>query len=227
VTGNNLVVMEDVTRRVVLASMDAKVERPEYRRFTANPFKAVLKDRGRYIAAILTIVRGYLTAGEKSAPDALASFDDYTRFVRGPLVWLGMADPAATMDKLHEADPVLVGLRSVMAAWEAAIGLNKPMTAAGAIEAAQSQEFEDTPANETEAAKKAREGRDKTLRDAKHALGLALSGISRNGTKVTPRELGFWLGRHANGIAGGKCFKGKVDSHSKVTLWTLEGVDKG
>ena len=224
VTGNNLVVMEDVTRRVVLASMDAKVERPEYRRFTANPFKTVLKDRGRYIAAILTIVRGYLTAGEKSAPEALASFDDYTRFVRGPLVWLGMADPAATMDKLHEADPVLVSLRSVMAAWEAAIGLDRPVTAAGAIEAAQSQEFEDTPANETEAAKKAREGRDKALRDAKHALGLALSGISRNGMKATPKELGIWLGRHANGIAGGKCFKGKVDSHSKTTLWTLEVV---
>jgi hypothetical protein len=227
VTGNNLVIMEDVTRRVVLASMDAKVERPEYRRFTANPFRTVLKDRGRYIAAILTIVRGYLTAGEKSAPDALASFDDYTRFVRGPLVWLGMADPAATMDKLHEADPVLVSLRSVMAAWEAAIGLDRPVTAAGAIEAAQSQEFEDTPANETETAKKAREGRDKARRDAKHALGLALSGISRNGMKATPKELGIWLARHANGIAGGKCFKGKVDSHSKTTLWTLVGVDKG
>ena len=226
VTGNNLVVMEDVTRRVVLASMDAKVERPEYRRFTANPFRTVLKDRGRYIAAILTIVRGYLAAGEKNAPNALASFDDYTRFVRGPLVWLGMADPAATMDKLHEADPVLVSLRSVMAAWEAAIGLDKPVTAAGAIEAAQSQEFEDTPEKENDEERVARQGRDKALRDAKHALGLALSGISRNGTKVTPRELGFWLGRHANGIAGGKCFKGKVDSHSKVTLWTLEDVDK-
>ena len=222
VTGNNMVVIEDVTRRVVMASMDAEVERPEKRAFKGNPFQRVLKDRGRYLAAILTIVRGYL-AGGKAEVSPLGSFDDYSRFVRGPLVWLGQTDPAATMETLHEADPALATLRSVMAAWEAAIGLGTAKTATEVIEMAQnpSREFEASPANETPAEKTAREGRDKARVVARVALGEALAGISKNGVKPTPQELGHWLRHNAGGIADGRRFTGEMDSGRKIKTWSL------
>ena len=227
VTGNNMVVMEDVTRRVVMASMDAKMERPELRQFKANPFREVLKDRGRYIAAVLTIVRGYLTAGEKSAPNALASFDDYTRFVRAPLVWLGQPDPVGTMTKLHEADPVMAGLRSVMAAWEAAIGLNIEKTAAEVVETVDSRAYAFTkgPPGESKDEKEKREADEiAAARKARHILGVALAGISRRGTGITALELSHWLRRHKDEIADGQQFKGETDRHSKVMGWKLMKV---
>jgi putative DNA primase/helicase len=224
VTGNNMVVMEDVTRRVVMASMDAKMERPELRQFKANPFRTVMRNRGRYIAAVLTIVRGYLTAGEKSAPEALASFDDYTRFVRAPLVWLGQPDPAGTMTKLHEADPVMAGLRGVMAAWEAAIGLDIEKTAAEVVETVDSRAhtFTEGPPGESKDEKEEREANEiAAARKARHGLGVALAAISRRGTGITAPELGQWLRRHKDEIADKRQFKGEMDSHSKVMGWKL------
>jgi len=224
VTGNNLVVMEDVTRRVVMASMDAKMERPELRQFKANPFRTVMRDRGRYIAAVLTIVRGYLTAGEKSTPEALASFDDYTRFVRAPLVWLGQPDPAGTMTKLHEADPVMAGLRGVMAAWEAAIGLDIEKTAAEVVETVDSRAhtFTEGPPGESKSERETREGDEiAAARKARHGLGVALAAISRRGTGITALELGQWLRRHKDEIADKRQFKGDLEGHSKVMMWEL------
>ena len=223
VTGNNLVVMEDVTRRVVMASMDAEMERPEKKEFKGNPFQRVLKDRGRYLAAVLTIVRGYLAINERAEVSPLGSFEDYTRFVRGPLLWLGRTDPADTMEKLHAADPALAALRSVMAAWEAAIGLGGEKTASEAIELAQnpSREFEETPARESDAAKKVREARVKARVVARVALGEALAAIGKNGAKITPQELGHWLRHHAGGISEGRRFTGKMDSGRKIMMWSL------
>jgi hypothetical protein len=223
VTGNNMVVVEDVTRRVVMASMDAEMERPEKKEFKGNPFQRVLKDRGRYLAAVLTIVRGYMASGGKAEISPLGSFEDYTRFTRAPLIWLGQTDPADTMEKLHAADPALALLRSVMAAWEAAVGLGTAKTATEVIEMAQnpSREFESSPNNETPAAKKAREARDKARVAARVALGEALASISKNGAKITPQELGHWLRHHAGGISDGRRFTGGMDSGRKIMTWSL------
>jgi len=183
-----------------------------------------MRDRGRYIAAVLTIVRGYLTAGEKSAPEALASFDDYTRFVRAPLVWLGQPDPVGTMTKLHEADPVMAGLRGVMAAWEAAIGLNIEKTAAEAVETVDSRAhvFTEGPPGESKSERETREGDEiAAARKARHILGVALAAISRRGTGITALELGQWLRRHKDEIADKRQFKGEMDGHSKTMGWKL------
>lgn len=75
-TGNNIVLTGDITRRVVMCSLDPNLERPELRQFRGNPFATVLSDRGRYIAAAITIVSAYLIAGEPDLQPSLASFDD-------------------------------------------------------------------------------------------------------------------------------------------------------
>jgi hypothetical protein len=88
----------------------------------------VLADRGRYIAAALTITRAYLIAGCPGLLPPLASFDGWSRAVRSPLVWLDYTDPVETMEAARADDPSRANLRALFAAWRNVIGLNKPKT---------------------------------------------------------------------------------------------------
>ena len=78
-TGNNLIVSGDMTRRVLFATLDSRLEHPEDREFTTEPVRDVLKDRGRYIAACLTICRAYVVAGR---PDPLPRLPSLRGLVR-------------------------------------------------------------------------------------------------------------------------------------------------
>jgi putative DNA primase/helicase len=58
--GNNITVAGDLVRRSIQCSLDPEMERPELRQFRSDPFKTVVADRGKYVAAALTVVRGRL-----------------------------------------------------------------------------------------------------------------------------------------------------------------------
>lgn len=136
-TGNNLVLLDDMTRRAVICALDSGEERPELRRFGTKPVEAVLMERGPYIAACLTIVRAYHFAGRPSRLAPLASFEDWSDMVRSALVWLGEDDPVATMEKARENDPIRVNFAAFVHAWakEIGTGRNCEMTAAELIKA--------------------------------------------------------------------------------------------
>ena len=51
------------------------MEDPYRREFTQNPFAMVMEDRGKYIAAILTIMRAYHVANRPNRPPPFMSFD--------------------------------------------------------------------------------------------------------------------------------------------------------
>ena len=121
-TGNSLRVRGDMTRRTLIANLDAGVERPELRQFDFDPVEEVLADRGRYVAAVLTIVMAHAQAGFPGNVGPLGSFQDWSRYVRGALVWLGCADPCASMEDAREDDPELNDLRELLAAWRADFG---------------------------------------------------------------------------------------------------------
>ena len=120
-TGNSLRVRGDMVRRTLMCSLDANMERPELRTFSFDPVGRVLEERGRYVAAALTIVRAFLLSGDKPLPP-LASFDGWSDTVRSALVWLGFADPCATMEKARDEDPELDEIREVMSAWWGVMG---------------------------------------------------------------------------------------------------------
>ena len=148
-TGNNLRVAGDMVRRSLVAALDAGMERPELRQFNSDPVAEVLADRGRYVAACLTVVRAYAAAGSPGRLRALASFEDWSDLVRSALVWLGHADPCASMEEAREDDPELTELREVMVAWHDAFA-SEPRTIRRAIEAvttpvAQADENGDVP----------------------------------------------------------------------------------
>jgi putative DNA primase/helicase len=135
-TGNNLTLVGDMTRRTVLCTLDAELERPETRVFDFSPVDRVLQDRGAYIAAALTIIRAYRTAGFPDARPPLASYKEWSLTVRSALVWLGYSDPVESMETAREEDPELSAMRELFGHWEARLGLNSGYTSAAVVQAA-------------------------------------------------------------------------------------------
>jgi hypothetical protein len=105
--GNNIHVVGDLVRRTVTCRMDAKVELPELRTFKRKPVEQVLKDRATYLAAIFTVATAYRHAGypEIEGAKAMAGFEEWSKWVQRPLMWLGEVDPFASQDELHAMDP--------------------------------------------------------------------------------------------------------------------------
>ncbi len=118
-TGNNLAIVGDLKRRVVLIRLDAKVERPELRQFAESHIDKVFRDRGRIITAALTVIKAYL-ASQAPSVEGIApfgSFEEWDRMVRRPLCWLGLADPLNASDGLRSQDPDIEAMRLLFAAW--------------------------------------------------------------------------------------------------------------
>jgi hypothetical protein len=87
-TGNNIILVGDLCRRVITATLDPKLERPELRVFAGNPVYTVLADRGAYVAAALTVCRAYIVAGRPDRANPIASFEGWSDTVRSALMWL-------------------------------------------------------------------------------------------------------------------------------------------
>jgi hypothetical protein len=197
--GNNMHLTGDLGRRVMLCSLDANVERPEFRGFRGNPLATVLRSRGDYIAAVLTLIRAYLAAGCPEPCPPLASFDDWSRLIRSSLVWLGRADPAKSIEVARADDPILNSLRAVIAAWHETIGTNKPLTAG--------------------------ELRDEATRPScDMCLAKALYTVAAppaRSSEIDAARLGRWLARYRGRIVDGLKIFGDKDSHSKQMQWWL------
>lgn len=132
-TGNNLVLLGDMTRRTVLCSLDAGIERPELREFPFDPVARVLADRGRYVAATLTIAMAYRSAGSPRVCNPIGSYGEWSETVRAPLIWLGEADPVASMETARNEDPELAAVRELLGHWRKHLAEVSPYTTAQII----------------------------------------------------------------------------------------------
>ncbi len=186
-TGNNLTLTGDMTRRALRCSLDPGVERPEMRAFDRDPLAAVEADRGNYVAAALTVLRAFHVAGRPRQTSPLGSFVQWSRWVRDTLIWLGEADPCATMDEVRGADPKLDALTMVIEQWHAVLG-ERRVSAKEVIDSAVEQRS-DGPF-----------GRSAFVHpDFREAL-LVVAG---DGGAVSGRRLGRWLAANQNRIVGG------------------------
>jgi putative DNA primase/helicase len=121
-TGNNFTIVGDVCRRTITANLDAKLERPELRQFGSDPVGSVLANRGKYIAAALTICRAYFAAGRPVVAPKFASFEGWSDTVRSSLIWLGKGDAVKSMENSRAEDPERIELSDMLEAWSATIG---------------------------------------------------------------------------------------------------------
>lgn len=117
-TGNNLTFRGDMCSRVVMCHIDPQTERPGERIFDRELREYTAKHRGELVTAVLTIIRAYIVAG---CPDQNISpfrlFSDWTKWIRSPLVWLGMKDPYESTRDVTDNDPVREELSALFSAW--------------------------------------------------------------------------------------------------------------
>ena len=219
--GNGFAVSGDMTRRTLVCDLDAEEERPELRTFSFDPVERVLADRGRYVAAALTVVRAFVTSGDTPGMDPLASYGDYSATVRGALVWLGKADPARSMERAREDDPELSALRSVMAQWICHVGLNVESTGKALIQCAETRKHDD------ETGRPLPEYANPDLRDTLMSVAAGRQGIDSS-------RLGKWMKARKRRIVtmtvrDGQRERVRFDAAGTTegsTRWKLVGVPK-
>jgi hypothetical protein len=194
--GNNLAIAADMTRRTVLCRLDSGEEHPEHRSFASDPIATVAEDRYAYVADALAVLRAYHVADRPNQPKALASFEAWSIWVRGALVWLGYDDPVASIATIRADDPVRNEAHAVFEQWNAFIGARR-VTAAQII---------------TSATTGAGAG------EFREAL-LAVAGV---GGAINTRRLGKWLAAsQGRPIEGLKLVSAGIREGTK--LWALEG----
>ena len=117
-TGNNLVVIGDMIRRTLRATIDPKVESPESRTFTTErPDDLVAQNRAHYVLAGLTVLRAFHVAGRPPQARSGEGFDGWTGWVRNALIWLGEPDPWLATTQTRQEDPERQKIASVLREW--------------------------------------------------------------------------------------------------------------
>lgn len=197
VNGNGVSVADDLGRRVVLCRLDAGMERPWEREFESRPLDAIGRDRGRYIAAVLTVVRAYLAAGEPVELEPLNGFEEWSRFVRGPLVWLGETDPATTQGTAIRDDAGQQSLGNVFAAMAEGCGTGE----------ANARTF-------TEMLGDAPDGRSEAWAGMQEAFEDAVAP-----KPLTPSSLGYALRKAANRVIGGHRLRNRINRVGTKEWW--------
>jgi putative DNA primase/helicase len=211
--GNQASVTNDVVRRTVSCGLDANTEHPEDREFKQNPLAMVIADRGRYIAACLTIARAYIVAGRPGKPKPLLSFERWSDTVRSALIWLDRADPVATMKTARAQDEPQQQRAAVFKAWSA----EHLMNAAGLLTAELIAAAEETHPISLQ------EGEPSGwLRPALHDALYAVAASRAPGNfKIDSLRLAKWLSKNVNNISG--VCKLTVDrSDATRPRWRLE-----
>jgi hypothetical protein len=200
-TGNNLTLIGDLTRRAVLCNLDAGCERPELREFSRDGIAHVLAHRAEGIHHALSITKAYLDAGCPPVDcPPFGSFELWDRMVRRPLLWAGWEDPLTPAGSMREQDHEFGGMSDLLAAW-----YDQPdwrvLTAAELYEHITAR----VPINAADYGP-----RDPALTDA------AVTVMGQMG-RWSPKELGYrlrqWSGRIINGyrvVNQGKSKRGVI-----------------
>lgn len=186
-TGNNVNLSGDMTRRGLICNLDANVERPELREFDFSPIDMVLKDRGKYIAAVLTIARAYVVGGKLERVEKIGSYGQWSKFVREPLIWLGEADPTKSMEQAFANDPAKEAAERLIEQWKEVLGTEEAFKVNEIIDKAK--ENDPNPTFGT--------GVSEFLRRYPDFFEVLLERAGDRG-QIDPRKMAYWL-RALNG----------------------------
>jgi len=197
-SGNNVGPVQDMTRRCLSIRLDPGCEIPATRSFTRPDLvRDVLRERGRYVSAALTIVRAWIVAGKPTTIcKTLAGYGDWSGLCCQPLLWLGCTDPTVSVFESMTEDPDRETLARLLGAWFSVFGK--------------------TPAMVREAVKK-------TLHpgDENEELREVLRDIADERGEINRRKLGWWIKRHAGRIINGRRFV-RASGNRSAEAWQVE-----
>lgn len=198
-SGNNVDAVRDMARRTLTINLAPQCETPATRRFTGDPVSTVRSDRERFVSLAMTVVLGWIAAGSPiSDCKSLASFTKWTEWVRQPLVWLGMQDPAGSIFETMSTDPDRETLGRLLYAWNSHFGNAPTMT----------RQVVDRTTNGLEDAPDLRE---------------AIADIAEERGQINRRRLGRWISRHQERIVDGMKFT-KASGTSSAERWCVQSV---
>lgn len=204
-TGQGLTVVGDMVRRTLLCKLDPACEQPELREFDIEPVAWAQAHRGELVAAALTVLKAFRTAGSPKMSRPLGSFEGWSTAVRDALIWSGHADPVDTMTEARALDPKLDSLNAVLAQWVEIFG-SRRITARDMI------------ASATEQVDRGGFRPEFVRPDFREAL-LAVAG---DGGAVSGRRLGKWISAHAGRIVGGRRIVRDGAGHGGVQNFHLD-----
>lgn len=107
-SGNNMTIKGDMGRRVIICRVDPQTESPDKRVFSrteAELKETVMANRREYLEALVTLLRFGVVSEPRKIP-MWGSFERWSRFVRQPIVALGMPDPEAAREAFRQASDV-------------------------------------------------------------------------------------------------------------------------
>ena len=97
-TGNNVVPIKDMRRRVVTIRLAPKSDAASLRTFEHDPYKQVARYRNAFVGFALTIVQAFLRHGKRDQTiTPIGSYEEWSELCREPLIWLGEPDPASSL----------------------------------------------------------------------------------------------------------------------------------
>ena len=207
-TGNNFTPSGELPRRVLTCRLDAQSERPYTRDFTFNPADVCMEQRQGLIAAALTLLRGFISAGSpKVSSAAVGSFSAWDASVRQAVLWIGqnvvpaaiLGDPLDSILSRAESDPVDDALSALMVSWRTIFG-DKLVTA---------RELVDVHRRTASWAS-----------DAELCLADALEELSHGGNP-TAKGLGKMLSFKRDRIVGGLQIVRGTAKRDGVLCWTV------
>jgi len=105
-TGNNCVLADNLCERILTIKIVTKDEAPHLRQFVFDPVEVASETRPQMIAAALTLLRGFISAGKpRQTADRLGSFEQWDSLIRQCAIWLGLGDPIANIGRMRAHDP--------------------------------------------------------------------------------------------------------------------------
>jgi hypothetical protein len=202
-TGNNIRIDGDLTSRCLLCSLDPECERPEEREFDVNLHEFAPKNRSVLASAALTILRAYVVAGaplNKKTP-VYGRFEQWSKIIREPLLWLGCEDPCDTRRLIETRDPVRDQLGNLLQAWwekfsSDALTLQQVTLAV-----------------------------DSDLDGSFNDLSNAINAIAQERGRINSHRLGNFIARHENRIEQGYRFERSGLGHGSGNRWRVHNLD--
>ncbi len=196
-SGNNVGPIRDLLRRVLTIHIDQRRATPATVTYKGSPVDWVRQNRGVYVAAVLTIIQAWCSAGmPRASVDSIVTFggpwSDYCRY---PLMWMGHPDPATALLTQVRQDPDGDALGGLMTEWHALFG-SAPTTVRVAIE--------------------------KTMCGASNLLDAMREFPVEESGAINPSKLGWQLKKNVNRIVAGFEFQ-KAEADGR-TAWRVVAV---
>jgi hypothetical protein len=202
-SGNNVNPVRDMARRCIVIALDPQVETPAARHFIGDPLKTVRADRERYVSLALTIIRAWVVAGNpRTECKPLASYGQWTTWVRQPLLWLGITDPGHRVFEQLAQDPDRETLGRLLHAWHSMFD-NSPTMIRDAVNRADFHQF-GTSTSQAE-------------------LNEVMREIAEEHGEINRRRLGRWIARHQGRLVDGLRFE-KSAGTTSAEKWLCKQV---